>query len=165
MQGSYGTPDVEDDYEESDEEKAELETTTVVIPDDYDESDEEKAEFEDYDETDEEKAEPEMTTTAKPTTKKPSNYEFTYHIYEQYLPNTPPKLARREAPSQIFVQVVPQTSVSNFYSLSKQLPYFLVNQQLQHLLLNPKARYLYIIGCVKFFAIIRHFSHAIYRQF
>ena len=97
--------DEEDDYDESDEQKAQEE--------DYDESEETKADEEDYEESDEQMAEresvPNATTTTVKYPDKPESkgYELTYHLYEEYQP------IKREVP--IIVQTVPHFSLNNFY--------------------------------------------------
>ena len=115
--------DQEDDYDESDEQKAQDDEND----DDYDESDEQKAQEEDYDESDEiksddndddyEESDEQMaereSKTNKTTTQAPqkNGYELTYHLYEEYLP---PPTAPPTPP--IIVQTIPHISLNNYYS-------------------------------------------------
>ena len=112
--------DQEDDYDESDEQKAQDDE----IDDDYDESDEQKAQEEDYDESDEIKSDDDYeesdeqmaereSKTNKTTTQAPqkNGYELTYHLYEEYLP---PPTAPPTPP--IIVQTIPHISLNNYFS-------------------------------------------------
>ena len=116
--------DQEDDYDESDEQKAQDDEND----DDYDESDEQKAQEEDYDESDEIKSDDDdndddyvesdeqmaerESKTNKTTTQAPqkNGYELTYHLYEEYLP---PPTAPPTPP--IIVQTIPHISLNNYY--------------------------------------------------